>query len=434
MKKTILTIIIIILPIILAGIFFIFKKTVSPELPTDITIDKQQEKIQEKKNTTIKKGELPVDLIGGKTMWISDENVSRPEICIIDNIAYLMIRHSIPGKFTNQKNNEAVLKAFLINSKGEWEDITKINFGTKNFILYSIDETEGRMTDPQLLCDKDGFIFAFESLLKEGGIPKKQLVIRRLSPKGAIVAQKILFQDVSNLKTTIYKSDDPGIALQNGTLWTWMVGIEQPSRKVDSFRLYGLNPNTLTITTQDNNGSPLKIANPKKAPFSGMMEYKNNYYYIFTSPKETNGNNFSQNGLVQYQYNTQWKLLGFREINHPFGTDKPLYITGKTQWNGFDIWGFTVQPSYIETYYPSGRQKLQPNQQVNNLGRAYIMFENRHQDTKFFFVSANDTLGKEDDTRHTELAVWNNYLYIGYFHVSNPSYTIIRRFQLKNFK
>ncbi len=366
---------------------------------------------------------LSEQILPEEIVYYTNENLSRPEFCFSGQKAYLAMRHSVPIISTNPdiKENEIVLKVFDVSSDGKWSDTTSAIFGKDLYVLYPTDGPDGSMTDHQLVCDDKGFILAFEAGYKSAGQDMKRTVVYSYDRNWQFLKKEYLFDNSRNLVD--YKSDDPGLALLDGTVFVWVVKIDR-ARLSNGFALYGLNRDTLNFVVQKADGSPLILDNPKNAPFAGVMDRYNDEYRIMTSPFDENGNtNFDQNGLLEYRYNSDWQYLGEREIAHSFGDLAPVYVTGFVRYNDIAIWGFTLDD-------PATRVSGQEAAFQNNVGEAWLYIEDGLAEQTFIKVSDNDNTPESDDTKHTVMAVTDGKLYIGYKHVVDPLATTIRRYSL----
>lgn len=366
-----------------------------------------------------------LSLEGGDVVYFGDEKLTRPEFCIKNNRAYLTMRHAGQGASTGRTANEIAFKVFDIETNGAWKDITASLFGTDLYALYPSSNPDGYMTDPQFVCTSSGLVLAFEA--SEG--TKKYLMVYRLDDNAKLLTKTKLFEQENDMLKQIYKSDDPGLAYLNNTIWTWMVNIDS-GRIATGFSLYGLDPDTLAITSKGTNNSPLVLENPKQAPFPGVMDFFGGEYRIFTSPRDPLGTTFSSDGLIDYRYDTNWEYRGANEIQDPFGDSIPLYTTGRLHTDEFEIWGFTVQPEERRTT-PQNFKKTASVNQYTNVGNAYVRLVDASSKETYIDISQGDTLGKPDDTRHTEFAITGNMLYIGYQYLTGEA-TIIKKYIIKN--
>lgn len=381
------------------------------------------------KNSSPKKDSEDVILADEKVVYRTPEDYTRPEFCVRENRAYVTFRHSMKGKLKGRAVNEASLKVFDIVTNGDWVDKTKELFGEDWRILYEWDGDDGYMTDHQFVCDDDGFILAFESGFMENGEKRKHLAIHRFSNDFELQEKISVFENSGEIIDADYKADDPGLALLNGTLWAWVVSTPR-GRLAEGFALYGFHPDTLEFTYYDGNKEPIFLKNPKQSPFSGVMSYDENEYSIFTSPKRPGGDAFDQKGLVEYRYDKNWNYIGMEEYEHSFGDDKPRYVTGVMELSEARLIGFLVQSAEIADEGSAGRPRVSPTEQYNNVGEAWIRKEESDGDIEYLSVSKNDGEGKTTDTRHTEFALWNDTLYVGYKYLTRPSTSVIKRFTI----
>jgi len=376
--------------------------------------------------------EVKISMTGGDTVYFSDPKFTRPEFCVKNNRAYLALRHSLSS--TGKAQTEIALKIFDVNSDGSWNDITKNSFGSitetsfdaDTYILYPANGKEGSFTDHQLVCDDDGFLLIFEAGGTENSSSYKQLVVYRFDSKWKLENKTTLFRDSADLITRKYKSDDPGAALLNNTLWLWL--IPRNSQRVPTgFSMYGLDPKTLKIVKDDGNSGPFLLENPRKAAFPGVADFIDNEYHILTSPPVTGSTDpWSFDGLIDYRYDSNWKYLGVKEAEHSFGDSKPLYTTGRLHTDDFEIWAFVVEPP--DRNKGNVGKTAAVNQYVN-VGQAWVRIEEKDGDVSYMYISEKDTLGVSDDIRHIELSLVENTLYIGYKYLTDQT-TLIKKYTI----
>jgi len=137
-------------------------------------------------------------------------------------------------------------------------------------------------------------------------------------PDWSLDRQTFLFDGTVGL--TEYKTDDPGAALLNGTLFTWVVKLSQSPMQATDFALYGVDPASLEVTVDDGSDGPVILANPEHAPFAGVMDFIGGEYHLLSSPHAVGEAPFTQDGLVDYRYDQDWNLIGYEVAEHSYGT------------------------------------------------------------------------------------------------------------------
>lgn len=351
-----------------------------------------------------------------ETVFHSETYLSRPELCIVNDRAYVAFRRTVPGARPRVPDTQIVLKAFDIAADGSWTDRTRELFGEELYVLYGSDDPHniGEFRDHQLICADDAFWLAFSAGFQENGQEWVHIVVRRYDPQWNLQRQTTVLATPQGPGVQLYKSDDPGAALLNDVLYVWVVklsnGLGTPAT---GFALYGLDPVTLEITVDDGADGPLIIENPLQAPFAGVMDFIDDEYRLFTNPRDVTGSPFDQDGLVEYHCDANWNFLGQTVIEHPFGARRPAYATGRSRYGPegqFEVWGFTV------TDPESGQER-------GAIGEAWLRLSGPDGDT-YLLVSDSD------NTRHTEIAIYNNWAYVAYFHVVEPRAVTIRRYAI----
>ncbi|RMG45563.1 MAG: hypothetical protein D6723_18290 [Acidobacteria bacterium] len=74
-----------------------------------------------------------------ETVFFSDANLSRPELCVVGDRAYVTFRHTVPGARPRVPDTQIVLKVFDISPDGDWTDRTRELFGDDLHVLYGPD-------------------------------------------------------------------------------------------------------------------------------------------------------------------------------------------------------------------------------------------------------------------------------------------------------
>lgn len=341
-------------------------------------------------------------------------NLSRPEFCVLGDRAYVTFRQTVPGSRPGVPDTRIVLKVFAVDSGGDWTDVTRELFADDPHALYGPGDPNevGAFTDHQLLCRRTGFVVVFEVNFTEEGRKMGQMVVRRYDPDWTFRDQVTLFRSSKEPAEQLYKSDDPGAAWLNGTLWLWVVRLQDGlGSRATGFALYGLDPGTLEVTVDDGGGGPRLLANPLEAPFAGVLDFVDDEYRLLISPRAAAGTPYDQDGLVEYRFDQHWNPIGHSVAEHPFGDDRPMYTTSRVRYGeGMEAWGFTVVPAGVDA---SG----------GAIGSAWIRLAGPPGAT-YFRVSDGD------NTRHTEIAVDGDKAYVAYFHVTEPRTTEIRRYRL----
>lgn len=358
-------------------------------------------------------------------LWIYEEtvfsseveaNLSRPEFCVVNDRAYITFREAVPGTRPRVPDTQIALKVFDIFSDGSWADRTRELFGDDLYVLYGPNDPQnvGEFRDHQLLCGEDGFWLAFSAQHQEDGQNGVPIVVRRYDAQWNLQRQTTVLGTPTGRGVQRYKSDDNGAAFLNEVLYVWVVtlagGLGTPAT---GFALYGLDPLTLSVAVDDGAGGPWIIENPLQAPFAGVMDVLEGEYRLLTNPRDPDGSPFDQDGLVEYRYDTEWNLLGQTVVEHPVGDRRPAYATSRIRYGSdgqFEAWGFTV------TDPESGQEK-------GAIGEAWIRLSGPRGAT-YLQVS------EQDNTRHTEIAIHNNWAYIAYFYVTEPRTTIVKRYAI----
>ncbi|MFQ5593507.1 MAG: hypothetical protein ACE5HA_05100 [Anaerolineae bacterium] len=361
----------------------------------------------------------PESWVYEETVFYSDENLSRPELCFVGNRAYLVLRKIVTPEGGGPKDRLIVLKVFDVDPAGDWTDRTADLFPDDPHVLYGPGDPNpaGDFTDHQLICSDDAFFVVFEAHYKQAGQDLKRTVVRRYLPDWTLDRQAFLFDGAVGL--TEYKMDDPGAALLNGTLFVWVVKLSQSPMQATGFALYGVDPGTLDVVVDDGAGNPVSLANPEHAPFAGVVDFIDGEYHLLSSPHAVGEAPFTQDGLVDYRYDQDWNLLGYEVADDPFGDDQPTYTTGRIRYDGQEAWGFTLQPE--------GR-----SQDGGAIGQAWVRLAGAGGGATYFLVSDNDATPEDDDTRHTELAIHNGKAYVAYFHIleGTDRATTIKRYRI----
>ncbi len=354
-----------------------------------------------------------------ETVFYSDEDVSRPELCFVGDRAYLALRKIVTPEGGGPKDRLIVLKVFDVDAAGDWTDRTADVFPDDPHVLYGPGDPNpaGDFTDQQLICTDEAFFVVFEAHYKQEGQDLKRTVVRRYLPDWSLDRQIFLFDGTVGL--TEYKTDDPGAALLNGTLFTWVVKLSQSPMQATGFALYGVDPVTLEVTVDDGAGNPVVLDNPEHAPFAGVMDFINGEYRLLSSPHAEGEPPFSEDGLVEYHYNQAWQLVESDVVEHPFGNAQPAYATGRIRYDDVDAWGFIV--------VPEGQ-----SQEGGAIGQAWVRLADADGGQTYFLASDNDATPEDDDTRHTELAIHNGKGYVSYFHIAEGTdrATTIKRYRI----
>ncbi len=372
---------------------------------------------------------VSISLEGGETVYFGNgEKLSRPEFCIQNNRAYLTLRHTVQSESTNRAVNKVSLKIFDIESNGAWKDATQTIFGTDFYALYPESSPDGYLTDHQFACTGDGFLLSFEAGFEENNQSTKHLIVYRLSSDFKVEAKAELFKQVSNIAAGGgYKSDDPGLAILNNTVWVWTTKLDTQRNGVN-FAMYGLDPTSLAITKHDGKNGPMLLENTKASAFNGVLDFVDGEYRLLSSPRDPLGTSFASDGLIDYRYDTNWKFLGANQISDSFGEESPLYTTGRLHTSEFEIWGFTLQPPERRST-PTNVKKTAAANQYTNVGTSYARIIDNNGKETYINITENDTLGKSDDTRHIEFALSGDTLYVGYQYLTDKS-TIVKKYQV----
>lgn len=348
-----------------------------------------------------------------KILYYAADGISRPEMCLTENTAFVALRQTVG--VGRSASNEIILKAFQIDTQGNWTDSSSQEFGSSNFVLYPSKGPDGNVTDHQLICDSNGYDLIFETVYQSN---MKRTVVYRFDSTWKFQKKQYIFNNIVNLEK--YKMDDPGAVILDGTLYIWVVKLNS-QHIADGFALYGIDPVTLETKISGTSSSPLLLSNPDSAPFTGVMYKKDADFFIMTSPKDPAGRNFDQNGLVEYKYSSDWKYLSSRKIDHDFGGLAPVYVTGYLRRGNLTLWGFTLEDTSLRASRTVAIGK-------EFIGEAWVFVEKDDGTKDFFKVSDNDSTPDSNDTRHTVLEYSNGKLIVGYKNVVDPRATTIRSF------
>jgi hypothetical protein len=350
----------------------------------------------------------PAPWVYEETVFHSDANLSRPELCVLNDRAYVTFRETVPGARPRVPDTRIVLKVFDITEGGDWIDRTAKLFRDELYVLYGPDDPQnvGEFRDHQFLCGEDAFWVAFSAGFQRDGQNLVHIVVRRYDAQWQLERQTTVLETPRGAGVQLYKSDDNGAALLNGILYVWVVklsgGLGTPA---DGFALYGLDPLTL-----DGAGGPMILENPLQAPFAGVMDFVDGEYRLLTNPRDPTGKVYDQDGLVDYRYDAGWNLSG-QTVEDSFGDRRPAYATGRTRYGlegQYEAWGFTV------TDPDTGQEK-------GAIGEAWLRLSGPDG-------AAYLQVSEQDDTRHTEIAIYNDKAYVAYFYVTEPRATTIKRY------
>ena len=123
----------------------------------------------------------PESWVYEETVFYSDEDLSRPELCFVGNRAYLALRKVVTPEGGGPKDRLIVLKVFDVDGTGDWTDRTADLFPDDPHVLYGPGDPNpaGDFTDHQLICSNEAFFVVFEAQYKQAGQDLKRTVVRR---------------------------------------------------------------------------------------------------------------------------------------------------------------------------------------------------------------------------------------------------------------